>query len=340
MKKFLALSGIVFLFSMCSTEIDLLDDWKETCVVYGLLDQTETTQYIRVQKAFLGPDNAYTMAQQFDSINYINTLNVRIERLYNDGIESTIQLQPDTFYNKQPGDFYAPMYVVYSFNQPAGWFDEAYTYRLVVYNSATENQVDATVKMVQDLDISYPNFGTIGFATNNANYKVEIKWDGVSNAKLYQLVLYFHYSEKDINNVWTNKVTPGWVIGEIESTSSNATNEKSLKFEPDAFYRFVAQQIPNDANVVERIADSAQFAVNACGEELFNYMEINGPSTSLAQEKPIYSNINNGMGVFSSRTVTDRSYALTNQSLDSLSRGRYTCTLKFLDHNGDNWGCQ
>lgn len=339
MKKFFALSGIVFLFSMCSTEIDLLDDWEETCVVYGLLDQTEPKQYIRIQKAFLGPDNAYAMAQQFDSINYVNSLDVRMERLYNDGIDSVVYLQPDTFYNKQPGDFYAPMYVVYSLQQSSTWFNPAYKYRLVVLNNESGNQVDATTRIVQDFDITYPNFGTIGFASNNVNYRVEIKWDGVSNAKLYQLVLYFHYSEKDINNVWTSKVTPGWTIGSIESTSGTATSEKSIKFEPDAFYRFVGQQIPNDANIVERISDSVRFEVHACGEELFDYMAINGPSTSLAQEKPIYTNINNGLGVFSSRTVTGRKYTLANQSLDSLSRGRYTCTLKFLDHNGDNWGC-
>lgn len=339
MKKIIGLSALLFLFSMCSTEIDLLDDWKETCIVYGLIDQSEPTQYIRIQKAFLGPDNAYAMAEQFDSINYINTLDVRMERLYNDGVESFVTLQPDTFYNKQPGDFYAPMYVVYSFQQSSTWFDPAYTYRIVVYNSETGNQTDATTHIVEDFDITYPNFGTIGFASNNVNYRVEVKWDAAPSAKLYQLVMYFQYYEKDINNVITSKETPGWVIGEIESSSATAATDKSIKFEPDAFYRFVALQVPYDANVVERTADSVRFEVHACGEELFNYMEINGPSTSLAQEKPIYTNINNGLGVFSSRTVTDRSYALANQSIDSLSRGRFTCTLKFIDHNGDNWGC-
>src|SRR5688572_28707683 len=99
MKKLLGLAGIVFLFSMCSTEIDLLDDWEETTVVYGLIDQSQPVQYIRIQKAFLGPENAYAMAQQYDSINYVNELQVRMERLDNDAIDSVIYLQPDTFYN-------------------------------------------------------------------------------------------------------------------------------------------------------------------------------------------------------------------------------------------------
>ncbi len=340
MKKFLGLSAVVFLFSMCSTEMDLLDDWKETTVVYGMLDQSQTTQYIRIQKAFLGPNNAYDMAQQYDSINYVNGLDVRMERLTNnDGVDATIILQPDTFYNKQPGDFYAPMYVAYSFTPPTGWLSTSYRYRLVVNNASTGNEASATTRIVSNYDIIQPNFGTIGFASNNANYKVEIKWDPATNAKRYQVMAYFYYTEIDINMVGTSKVTNGWFIADQEPTGSQVADE-SVKFEPDGFYRFVASEIHPDNNIIERRSDSVKFYVYACGEELNDYMNINGPSSSIAQERPQYTNIDNGLGVFSARTSASRSYVLANQSVDSLSRGRFTCTLKFLDHNGDNFGCQ
>lgn len=339
MKKFLGFSAVVFLFSMCSTELDLLDDWKETTVVYGLLDQTEPVQYIRIQKAFLGPDNAYDMAQQYDSINYINQLNVRIERMNSSGVESFVTLSPDTVYNKEPGDFYAPMYVIYSCPQTGTWFNTSYTYRLVVNNASTGNEASATTTIVEDFDITAPNFTTIGMASNNPNYKAEIKWEAAGNAVLYQVVMVFHYHEKDINNVITSHATGGWVIGEVRNNTSSL-NEESIKFDPDGFYRFVNNSVPDDNNVVERDVDSLQFFVYACGEELDNYMQINGPSSSIAQERPSYTNINNGLGVFSSRTKTSRSYTLPLQSLDSLSRGRFTCTKKFLDRNGANFGCQ
>lgn len=339
MKKFLGFSAVVFLFSMCSTELDLLDDWKETTVVYGLLDQTQPKQYIRIQKAFLGPDNAFDMAQQYDSINYVNSLNVRVERLDNDGIDSVIYFNPDTIYNKEPGDFYAPMYVIYSYPQSSTWFSPSYTYRLVINNASTGNEVSATTVIVEDFDITAPNFGTIGFASNNPNYKTEIKWQTATNAVLYQLVMSFHYHEKDINNVITNRSTSEWVIGDV-TASSSATNEESIKFDPDGFYRFVNNSIADDNNVVERVCDSVRFTVYACGQELLDYININSASSSIAQERPQYTNINNGLGVFSSRTKTSRVYTLPNQSIDSLSRGRFTCTKKFLDHNGDNFGCQ
>lgn len=339
MKKFLGLSAVVFIFSMCSTELDLLDDWKETTVVYGLLDQNQPKQYIRIQKAFLGPDNAYEMAQQYDSINYITQLNVRMERLYNDGIDSVIYFQPDTVYNKEPGDFYAPMYVIYSYPQSSTWFSSSYTYRLVINNASTGNEVTSTTRIVGSFDITSPNFSTIGFASNNPNYKVEIKWERANGASMYQLMMQFYYTEKDINNVFTSHVTPGWIIADLDASANNVSDE-SVKFDPDGFYRFVANQISVDDNVVERRCDSVRFTVYAGGEELYDYMSINGPSSSIVQERPQYTNITNGLGVYSARTSVQRSFNLANQSIDSLSRGRFTCTLKFLDHNGDNWGCQ
>src|ERR1044071_4880941 len=143
MKKLLALSVLVFLFSMCSTEIDLLDDWKETAVIYGLLDQTDTIQYVRIEKVFLGPDNAMDMAQQFDSINYIQSLDVKIEQIQNGNVINTFTLTPDTVYNKEPGDFYNPMQVIYSFPTPTGLATNC-SYHLVVNNTSTGATFDAT----------------------------------------------------------------------------------------------------------------------------------------------------------------------------------------------------
>jgi hypothetical protein len=339
MKKLLGFSAVVFLFSMCSTELDLLDDWKETTVVYGLLDQSLPKQYIRIQKAFLGPDNAFDMAQQYDSINYVNQLDVRIERVYNNAVESYVTLSPDTVYNKEPGDFYAPMYVIYSYAQNNTWFNTSYKYRLVINNASTGNEVSSSTFIVGNYAINFPNYTTIGMASNSPSFKPEIKWQSATNAAVYQVMMTFHYHEKDINNNITSHSTGSWFIGSV-TPSSTATNSEALKFDADGFYRFVNNSIPDDNNVVERVCDSLTFTVYACGQELLDYMSINGPSSSIAQERPSYTNVTNGLGVFSSRTKSSRSYGLPNQSIDSLSRGRFTCTKKFIDHNGDNFGCQ
>ena len=340
MKKLIGITAIAFLVSMCSTEIDLLEDWKETSVVHGLLDQTQPKQYIRIQKAFLGPDNAFAMAQQYDSINYVNALDVKIEQILNGNVINVFTLTPDTFYNKQSGDFYSPMQVIYSFDTPSGLADNC-EYHLIVNNSQTGNTAQSTTTLVEDFLISAPQGPSVSFIKPNVSTKVEVKWGGAPSARMYELAMYFHYFETDLNNVTTSKTTPPWIIGGILTSSVTANSVQSIKFDPDGFYRFVAAQVPNDDNVIKRQSGHVEFVVYACGDGLRQFMEINGPSSGLAQEKPIFTNIENGQGIFSARTTAVKTpLTLTPQSLDSISYGRFTCPLKFEDRNGIIVGCQ
>jgi hypothetical protein len=71
MKISLLLIFTAFLiFTSCETDFDVNADWKETTVVYGLLDQSIDTQSVIIYKAFLGNESAYVLAQEADSIYY------------------------------------------------------------------------------------------------------------------------------------------------------------------------------------------------------------------------------------------------------------------------------
>ena len=71
MKK---ITTFVILFALffvaCETEFEVSADWKEVAVVYGLLDQSNDQQYIKINKAYLGIGDALQMASVADSINY------------------------------------------------------------------------------------------------------------------------------------------------------------------------------------------------------------------------------------------------------------------------------
>ena len=67
------------LFIACETDFEVNANWKEVTVVYGLLDQSNTQQYIKINKAYLGEGNALQMASIADSVNYNpNNLEVKI----------------------------------------------------------------------------------------------------------------------------------------------------------------------------------------------------------------------------------------------------------------------
>jgi hypothetical protein len=58
-------------------------------------------------------------------------------------------------------------------------------------------------------------------------------------------------------------------------------------------------------------------------------MEVNEPSNSIVQERPEYTNINNGIGIFSCRYEVIRSFYLNANSREELRNGEYTCNLMF-----------
>ena len=77
-------------FLACETDFEVNAPWKETAIIYGLLDQTVDTQRVIIFKSFLGQESAFTMAQEADSFYYSkDDLEVFLYGLDNDG--DTIQ---------------------------------------------------------------------------------------------------------------------------------------------------------------------------------------------------------------------------------------------------------
>jgi hypothetical protein len=76
-------------------------------------------------------------------------------------------------------------------------------------------------------------------------------------------------------------------------------------------------------------------------EDLKSYIDVNSPSTGLVQERPIYSNVSNGIGLFASRgtgwkkslpIVTGGQNETPNQgTLTALVESEYTYLLNFCD---------
>src|SRR5215471_8050523 len=90
-----ALVGIfisVFIIS-CSTDFNVTTSWKDIGIIYGLLDQTDTAQYIKVMKAYLDPNtSALTIAKNPDSIYYPDDLSVDLLQLQGSTVVQTFPM--------------------------------------------------------------------------------------------------------------------------------------------------------------------------------------------------------------------------------------------------------
>ncbi|MBK8817481.1 MAG: hypothetical protein IPN42_19320 [Methylococcaceae bacterium] len=81
MKKLLVLLSLISsVFVACKTDFELNAAYKETTVIYGLLDQSRNVQMIKINKAFLGSGDANAFVK-LNSINYNPAdLSVYVER--------------------------------------------------------------------------------------------------------------------------------------------------------------------------------------------------------------------------------------------------------------------
>jgi hypothetical protein len=61
------------------------------------------------------------------------------------------------------------------------------------------------------------------------------------------------------------------------------------------------REIPYDPSVT-RAVRKIMYVFTVGSDDLNTYMEVTEPSTTIVQERPTFSNIENGIGLFASRT--------------------------------------
>ncbi|MBP8824092.1 MAG: hypothetical protein KBH07_10635, partial [Flavobacteriales bacterium] len=113
--------------SSCDPELDITAPYQENTIVYSFLDKDSTTQYIKINKAFLGPDNGFVYAQVADSFEYRpDQLQAVVKVVKNGVVVNTYTLQ-DTLWPHDQGIFAGPMHKLYYFQ---ALLDSSATYRL------------------------------------------------------------------------------------------------------------------------------------------------------------------------------------------------------------------
>jgi len=324
-----ALVFIPVLYS-CNKKLNVNADWRDITVVYGLLNQNEDTTFIKITKAFLGEGDALMFAKIPDSSIYPGKLDVRLEEWSGSSLVKTFTLDTMTLHSKEAGDsiFYYPDQLVYYW--PTGHLDENNTYRLKITHRNTGIVDSAITTMVHNFTVEEPD-PFIKLVEYIPGHNFEVKFDQAYGGKRYQLVIRFHYLE----------TTPGgtvpksfdWLVfNNLQIADPNEISPDPILqgFSGDIFYTVVAGNIKVDPNVTSRTARTVDYIFSVASEDLNTYMEVTEPSESIIQERPSFSNIYNGIGLFSSRFVNEiDSLVVGPNTQDELKSNPLTAGLKF-----------
>ena len=338
--------SISLIFSSCSTDFELNAPYETIPVVYGLLDQSKDTQFVKINRSFLGYGNNVDYAAINDCTHFENVVAVLEE--YNEfgNLIDHDTLKELMVGNLQPGIFYEDSQKVYYLETDNDSLKEENTYHLKVSVPDKGLNFDAETDLIKGTWLNF-KFQTIlylagsGFkvadvdlATTEDGYLEQtLRWTTAERGKRYELMLRLHYTEV-YNDLSEQEKYLEWNLGRQISVSSSGGEEMFKDVSGGSFFNFVETQLQNYENedqVMKRVLgmDAIEIILTAGNEDLNTYMQVNEPVTGIVTERPIFTNVNNGIGIFASKYSTKVSTFLSDGSMLEICAGQKTSGFKF-----------
>lgn len=297
---------VLTLFS-CNEDVNVSSTYKESPVIYGLLDQNNDIHYIKINRGFVGPGNALEFSKIPDS-NYFENVSAKVEELINNVPIRTWELRDTLLTTKDTnGVFFGPDQIVYYFDNGTVKLKEEAVYRLTVDINEGKLQVVGETKIVSQFgtNTSISNqTANLKLAKDPGEYLTSTIWANAGSAVFGSITVEIDVAE--IRGADTTFIRIPWKIGE-NTTNNNKLTASGLG---ETFYRQIRDGLTNDNTISRRNLMGLNVKFIGGSNEFYNYILVNKPSSTLTQTKPIYTNltVTNGfkvVGLFSARHTVD-----------------------------------
>ncbi|MGE5425407.1 MAG: hypothetical protein ACM3N9_08575 [Syntrophothermus sp.] len=295
--KLLLLTVLPLFLISCSKDFKVNAEWKEVPVVYGLLNQNDSVHYIKITRAFLGEGDALMYAQIPDSSNYpVGDLQVRVEGWKDNLLKQTLVFHDTLVQNKDTGIFYAPTQLVYT---SGGTLNEEYTYKLFVKNLKSNLEITSQTDMVRDFAIENPGPppATLSFMTGKKTF---FSWYPAKNGTRYEVSLKFHYLESIAGGPYVEKILDWVIFSDLRAEYEVNAQAITRSLPGESFYNFLHSKLVADPDI-QRTPGVVEVIFTVASPDLNTYMDVTEPSNTIVQERPSFTNITNGIGLFASR---------------------------------------
>lgn len=326
-KSVYVLALLMLAFAGCKNDLNVQAPYKDIPIVYGLLDQNDSVHYIRVNKAFEGNADAYTMASQFDSINYpVGTISVQLQDNTNGNL---ITLDTTGLIPMDPGIFSYPYQILYKTNAALNQYDQ---YNLIITNKKTGTVITGTTNLLPDVRLnSPPNFLSPNPVPMDFSgfYHTAVQWSSNNQALIYQLTMRFFYNEIDSVKKDTAYKYIDWVFPQHTSSTLEAGYPMEDDYTGIAFLQFLKGSIAPATGTIKRVPVDMEVMFTSGSSDLYTYIELSQPSLTVNQQKPSYSDVKNAIGIFSSRHTQTVFKPFAGSTLDTLVYNHSTLSLNF-----------
>jgi len=335
--KFLLVTlGVALIFGACSNDLELTTDWKDIPVVYGLLNKSDDTHYIRVEKAFLDKEtSAFILAQEPDSLFYDN-VSVVLEKTAT-GQQFELQRVDGNKEGliKSDGIFATEPNYLYKIDGNELNLAGGETIRLILNRGDNLPEVTAQTVILDDMVLKSPNAAApdpkFGFVYE---FNEDVSFTAPDEAVIFDVRLLIHYQEFE-------KANPGptlqdktleWIWDRSATREKEGDARIKVEVSGESFYTFLRDHLEENPEL-GRFFKGIDVVITAGGEELATFIQIKNANAGItsSQELPFYTNLSEGRGVFSSRnTLVVPEIDITPGTKDSLRHGIHTKDLNFL----------
>ncbi len=300
----------IFGLGSCTTDFELNAPYESVPVVYGFVEPLLDTQYVKINKSFLGEGNNNAYAAINDSTIF-NNVSGQVEVLRNGTAIASYPLQEKFVANLDEGIFYTDSQKVYYWVADTIYDDGLYQLGISINEGEKEVSAETEVVGFASFKQTFRNkmFAGVAFANTAAPGQsvysdLGIEWNVGDNGKRYQIVLVFNFEEHHANsNVFVRSISTSLGSQVAQST----TKDFFQSYNGESFYKFIDNRLkdnPDESNIVKRVPLGVEFHIVMADENLHTYMEVNEPASGIVSERPMYTNISGGIGLFASRNKT------------------------------------
>jgi hypothetical protein len=317
MRYIVGLLVVLFLAS-CDNELDLVKDFKEVPVVYGLLDRTAETQYIRVERAFADREiSPNDIAQNPDSL-YYDDITVRLINKRTNGEFILERIDgADEGLPRDEGLFATSPNFLYKVNTVDFPMSEGDSIQLRISNVFEDRDVRATTNIFRPPFFVSPN--TLNFERGR---QFRLSWNPSDDPTVYSAAFTFDITEN--RNGEIKDTTLRWVV-------LNNSERTQLEVEGESFYSFLASSLEENSNITRTMGNGG-FELITGNSDVADYIRVGQANLGITSsgEIPIFTNMSEGLGIFGSN-VTDRRSGLPfrDSTIDSLINSPITRNLNF-----------
>lgn len=359
--------------SSCKNDLDVLAPGEESVSVYGVLNPNESVQNIRINKVYLTDGDALTAAQDVNQINYgPGELVVTLQRFMTGSSTPTLTtignttkkeiVLTETVVTTAGGGFNVNQRIW----QTTDKLYKSGEYRLTIKRASDNSTIAyAQTNMIDSVSTSAAssNINPFSYLPNNPNYyplhgnypaipqstdkykyvnydvfsnQKTISFKSVPNGKIYDLIMRFHFTDSSSTGTVTKDSIDFNFNQQRSATLEGGELFQNFKFTVNDFYINLAGELQkrNSQNIVARKTKYMEFIVYAGTDNLNTFLLINQPSNTIAQDKPFYSNITNGVGIFACQSSSKVAKDLWNDFIDKIACHPSTYPYLFYQSNG------